>query len=132
MYLIFQPVFNIYNRSGFNTEKTTQSTIEQNMRSHTSFIGSVNSRRFKWTEAVEEADSDNKMVRMMRPQEKMTSAILIDYEEFTRLYNIDLRRNTDPSSSPTPSSEPATVPGSSAAEQVLPFDPAHPEREGIF
>ena len=69
----------------------------------------------------------------MRPQEKMTSAILIDYEEFTRLYNIDLRRNTDPSSSsPTPSSEPATVPGSSAAEQVLPFDPAHPEQGGIF
>lgn len=132
MYLRLQPVFNIYNRSGFNTEKTTQSTIEQNMRSHTSFIGSVNSRRFKWTEAVEEADSDNKMVRMMRPQEKMTSAILIDYEEFTRLYNIDLRRNTDPSSTSTPSSEPATVPGSSAAGQVLPFDPAHPEREGIF
>lgn len=62
----------------------------------------------------------------------MTSAILIDYEEFTRLYNIDLRRNTDSSSSPIPSSESVTVPGSSAAEQILPFDPAHPEKDGIF
>ena len=133
MYLRLQPVFNIYNRSGFNTEKTTQSTIEQNMRSHTSFIGSVNSRRFKWTETVEEADADNKMVRMMRPQEKMTSAILIDYDEFQRLYNIDLRRNLDPSdTSPLQSPTTPTPPTSYPKEQSLPFDPAHPEKEGFF
>ena len=133
MYLRLQPVFNIYNRSGFNTEKTTQSTIEQNMRSHTSFIGSVNSRRFKWTETVEEADADNKMVRMMRPQEKMTSAILIDYDEFQRLYNIDLRRNLDPSdTSPLQSPTTPTPPTSYPKEQSLPFDPAHPEKDGFF
>ena len=133
MYLRLQPVFNIYNRSGFNTEKTTQSTIEQNMRSHTSFIGSVNSRRFKWTETVEEADADNKMVRMMRPQEKMTSAILIDYDEFQRLYNIDLRHNLDPSdTSPLQSPTTPTPPTSYPKEQSLPFDPAHPEKDGFF
>ena len=133
MYLRLQPVFNIYNRSGFNTEKTTQSTIEQNMRSHTSFIGSVNSRRFKWTETVEEADADNKMVRMMRPQEKMTSAILIDYDEFQRLYNIDLRRNLDSSdTSPLQSPTTPTPPTSYPNGQSLPFDPAHPEKEGFF
>lgn len=48
MFLRMSAVFSIFDRSGYNSEGSTLSTLEQNLRSHPSYIGTVPSRRFTW------------------------------------------------------------------------------------
>lgn len=94
MFLRLSAVFSIFDRSGYNNENSTLSTIEQNLRSHTSYVGTVSSRRFIWEETVDDADlRDGSMVKLRKQKSTSTSAIIIDYDKFVESYNIDFRRD---------------------------------------
>lgn len=95
LFLRLSSVYSIYDRSGYNSENTTLSTLEQNLRSHPSYIGTVPSRRFTWEETVEVAKQDDQetMVRVRMERSTSTSAIIIDYDKFMEMYNIDFRRD---------------------------------------
>ena len=86
-------IFSIYNRNGYNTENSTFSTLDQNLRSHPSYIGTVSSRRFEWEETVEEADANGYMVKKVHKKQNSTSAVILDYDVFREMYNIDFRRD---------------------------------------
>ena len=94
MFLRLSAIFSIFDRSGYNNENSTLSTIEQNLRSHPSYIGTVPSRRFIWEETVEmpRHDDQETMVKMRKSRSTSTSAIIIDYDKFKEMYNIDFRR----------------------------------------
>ena len=94
LFLRLSSVYSIYDRSGYNSENTTLSILEQNLRSHPSYIGTVPSRRFTWEETVEVAKQDDQetMVRVRKERSTSTSAIIIDYDKFMEMYNIDFRR----------------------------------------
>ncbi|KGF42629.1 DNA primase, partial [Prevotella bivia DNF00320] len=102
MFIRLSSVFSIFDRSGYNSEGSTLSTIEQNLRSHPSYIGTVPSRRFTWEESIEiaRADDQETMVKVMKPKSTSTSAIIIDYDKFRELYNIDFRRTFAPEPEP--------------------------------
>ena len=85
---------------------SAQSTIEQNLRSHPSYIGCVHARRFNWHEVVEvprggyedgntndTVTVDNTMVRKVEKRFTNSSCIALNYEIFQDLYDIDLRRS---------------------------------------
>jgi len=95
LFLRLSSVFSIYDRSGYNSENTTLSTLEQNLRSHPSYIGTVPSRRFIWEETAEVAKENDgeTMVRVRKMKSTATSAIIIDYDKFMEMYNIDFRRD---------------------------------------
>lgn len=101
LFLRLSSVYSIYDRSGYNSENTTLSTLEQNLRSHPSYIGTVPSRRFAWEETVEVAKPDDQetMVRVRKERSTSTSAIIIDYDKFMEMYNIDFRRGEIPAES---------------------------------
>lgn len=107
LFLRLSSVYSIYDRSGYNSENTTLSTLEQNLRSHPSYIGTVPSRRFTWEETVEVAKQDDQetMVRVRKERSTSTSAIIIDYDKFMEMYNIDFRRGDIPAEN-TPQSAP--------------------------
>lgn len=92
MYLRLSPVFAIFAQSGLNNDGTTQSTIEQNLRSHPSYIGRVSSRRFSWEEIQMKADSYGKVEHISLQKTTVSSAVVIDYRRFMEMYDIDYRR----------------------------------------
>lgn len=94
LFLRLSSVYSIYDRSGYNSENTTLSTLEQNLRSHPSYVGTVPSRRFTWKETMEVAKNDDQetMVRVRKERSTATSAIIIDYDKFMEMYNLDFRR----------------------------------------
>ena len=102
LFLRLSSVYSIYDRSGYNSENTTLSTLEQNLRSHPSYIGTVPSRRFTWEETVEVAKQDDQetMIRVRKERSTSTSAIIIDYDKFMEMYNIDFRRGDIPARIP--------------------------------
>ena len=153
MYLRLANIFGTVQRFGYNTDKTTISTIEQNLRSHPSFIGAISSRRFRWEEIVEMGDLNNAPYRTTRQMTNNSSCVAINYDVFTKYYNIDFRRSDaaperdpeKPASADTPAAastsaagEKATVPGSSAAgskspvQQDLPFTSQDPDIPAFF
>jgi len=102
LFIRLSAVFAIFDRNGYNSENSTFSTIDQNLRSHPSYIGTVPSRRFVWEETVDVPDADGKMVRVIKSKQTSTSAVILDYDLFTELYNIDFRRNEGSVTSSTP------------------------------
>ena len=135
MFFRLQSVFNEFSRLGYNTENTTFSTLDQNLRSHSSYVGTVPSRRFVWSEFVEEMNvSLGKAVRVEQARSTNTSAVIIDYDAFMRAYGIDFRRNeaadereiadTQTSASTQPEDNHTTQ---DPVDQELPYPfPAHP------
>ena len=95
MFIRLNAVFSIYDRNGYNGENSTFSTIDQNLRSHPSYLGTVSSRRFEWEETVEVPDSNNTMVKKIVPKMTSTSAVILDYDVFVQMYNIDFRRSAE-------------------------------------
>jgi hypothetical protein len=106
LFLRINKIYPNFARSSYNTEESTQSTIEQNLRSHPSYIGRSD-RRFSWLEVVEtphggvEANGENvtannTMVRRMERQGASTSCIALNYDIFRELYDIDLQRTEAP------------------------------------
>lgn len=113
--ILFLRVSNVYSqfaKSSYNREDSTQSTIEQNLRSHPSYIGAIHARRFNWYDVVEvprggfeettpsengiTASADNTMVRKMEKRFTNSSCIALNYDIFRELYDIDLQRSNDP------------------------------------
>lgn len=111
--VLFLRVGKIYTKfanSNFNSDGTTQSTIEQNLRSHPAYIGVVRGWRFTWYEAVEtlrggiqtkqdypfpppEAVTiDNTMVKRMEKRSDIGYCVAFNYDTFLDTYDIDLRR----------------------------------------
>lgn len=129
--VLFLRVSNIYTqfaRSSYSQEESTQSTIEQNLRSNPSYIGVIHARRFTWNEVVEvprggfEEDTpnetgidikiDNNMVRKVEKQGTNSSCIALNYEIFRELYGIDFKRSvTKESSTPNPDNDPIGMAG---------------------
>ncbi|MDR1116615.1 MAG: DNA primase [Tannerella sp.] len=108
LFLRINKIYPHFARSSYNTEESTQSTIEQNLRSHPSYIGRTD-HRFSWLDVVEtpsvsfEANGEditpnNTMVRRMERHGASTSCIALNYDIFRDLYDIDLQRSdtTDP------------------------------------
>lgn len=106
LFLRLGAIYTQFARSSYNNEDSTQSTIEQNLRSHPSYIGCVHARRFNWHEVVEVprggyedsgvnegAAVDNTMVRKIEKRFTNSSCIALNYEIFQELYDIDLRRS---------------------------------------
>ena len=127
MFIRLSSVFSIFDRSGYNSEGSTLSTIEQNLRSHPSYIGTVPSRRFTWEESIEiaRADDQETMVKVMKPKSTSTSAIIIDYDKFRELYNIDFRRTFAPEPEPEVKKEENVQRNThTTTTQNLPFPPS--------
>ena len=130
MFLRLSAVFSIFDRSGYNNENSTLSTIEQNLRSHSSYVGTVSSRRFIWEETVDDADlRDGSMVKLRKQKSTSTSAIIIDYDKFVESYNIDFRRDcADDSKECKPVETKVTniteEPPKKTLPQELPFEPS--------
>lgn len=131
MFLRLSAVFSIFDRSGYNNENSTLSTIEQNLRSHTSYVGTVSSRRFIWEETVDDADlRDGSMVKLRKQKSTSTSAIIIDYDKFVESYNIDFRRDcaddSNQESKPVETKVTNTTeePPKKNLPQDLPFEPS--------
>ena len=131
MFLRLSAVFSIFDRSGYNNENSTLSTIEQNLRSHSSYVGTVSSRRFIWEETVDDADlRDGSMVKLRKQKSTSTSAIIIDYDKFVESYNIDFRRDyaddSNKESKPVETKVTNTTeePSKKTLPQDLPFEPS--------
>lgn len=127
MFLRLSAVFSIFDRGGYNSEGSTLSTIEQNLRSHPSYIGTVPSRRFAWeeTEDVARANYDDTVNRIRKMKSTSTSAIIVDYDKFREMYNIDFRRvyvEDKPETEPIREVQPEPAP-SVPVDQDLPFGP---------
>lgn len=105
LFLRLSGVYTQFARSSFNSEDSTQSTIEQNLRSHPSYIGIIHARRFNWNETMEvprdesEMMTDNTMVRKVVKKSTNSSCIALNYDVFKELYDIDLQREDDEDSS---------------------------------
>ena len=113
LFLRLSNVYTQFARSSYNSEESTQSTIEQNLRSHPSYIGLIHARRFNWYDVVEVprggfvtdenlpfqpeegVKTDNTMVRKMEKQTTNSSCIALNYDIFRELYDIDLQRKPD-------------------------------------
>ena len=138
LFLRLSSVYSIYDRSGYNSENTTLSTLEQNLRSHPSYIGTVPSRRFTWEETVEVAKQDDQetMVRVRKERSTSTSAIIIDYDKFMEMYNIDFRRGesiyTESGDQDTQGAGKAAISEQEAAYKpgMIPFDQTDKGKKG--
>lgn len=125
LFLRLSNIYTQYARSSYNSEASTQSTIEQNLRSNPAYLGLVNSKRFTWYATVEvprggiedgsitdipgTVSVDNTMVKKREKQETNSSCIALNYDIFRQLYDIDLQRT------------PATETKQSQEEEPLPF-----------
>lgn len=125
MFIRLSSVFSIFDRSGYNSEGSTLSTIEQNLRSHPSYIGTVPSRRFTWeeTEDVTRTDYDITLVKIRKSKSTSTSAVIIDYDKFREIYNIDFRRTYPEEAKPKEDAKPIPVSEqpTQLADPALPF-----------
>lgn len=105
LFLRVSTVYTQFARSSYNQEDATQSTIEQNLRSHPSYIGIVHARRFSWydvedtprggfvTQGMSESVVNNELVRRVEKKSTISSCIAINYDTFRELYDIDLQRS---------------------------------------
>lgn len=134
LFLRLTYIYTQFARSSYNNEDTTQSTIEQNLRSHPSYIGLIHSRRFNYYDVVEvprggfeeempdqpgQISTDNTMVRKMEKRTNNSSCIALNYDIFRELYDIDLQRTVD--SIPTIPTTEEPFEGSCTREQTLVF-----------
>ena len=110
MFLRLQATYAIFDRNGYNSDRSSLATIEQNLRSHPSYIGYTQSHRFEWTEVIEEYDpAVDKVIKKEEPRRTITSAVIIDYDAFMQAYSIDFRRDYE-DESPAAESQPAENP----------------------
>jgi DNA primase catalytic core len=125
LFLRLSTIYTQFARSSYNSEESTQSTIEQNLRSHPSYIGLIHARRFNYYDTVEvprggfaenpssdssQVTADNTMVRKMEKKTINSSCIALNYDIFRELYDIDLLRSDNDSSE-----------SNDSAKQPLPF-----------
>lgn len=126
LFLRVSTIYTQYARSSYNQEDSSQSTIEQNLRSHPSYLGFVHAKRFNWYDVAEvprggfeENQSNetgipvkvnNDMVRKMEKRTTNSSCIAVNYEIFRELYDIDLQRTPEEDVyTPTPENDPLGI-----------------------
>ena len=96
LFLRLQATFSSFDRNGYNGERTTLSTIEQNLRSHPAYLGTVPSRRFEWLEVEEHFDIGvQKVIKDEVLKRTSTSAVILDYDILMQSYGIDFRRDQE-------------------------------------
>jgi hypothetical protein len=86
-------VFNIVASNGRLEDNANQSTIAQNLESHPSYLGTVATARFKWTEIIEKKEGD-KVIKDEVEKGLSTSAVMLDYSQFLKDYT-DFRRGNE-------------------------------------
>lgn len=144
LFMRLSTIYTQFARSSYNSEDSTQSTIEQNLRSNQAFIGAISSRRFNWTEVTEvprggervvsvdmtsmtsEKVEDTRVERVIEKKMLNSSCIAINYDIFRELYDIDLQRSNaedDPSDTPRDNAEPRELTNLAPEEpdSILPF-----------
>ena len=102
LYIRLSLIYTLYARSSFNSEDTSQSTIEANIRSNPAYLGLIATKRFKWKESSEVTRAEtgsnasigmSDMVRVMTDKHSSTSCIALDYDIFKKYFDIDLERD---------------------------------------
>ena len=130
MFLRVSSVYTMFARTSFNKGDSTQSTIEQNIRSHPSYIGVVASKRFKWHEIEEVPNgdfasghtpegetltsTDNRVTKRSIEKSTVSSCVALNYDIFRELCDIELQRSTDDGT-------PATTVDDPTQPEPLPF-----------
>jgi len=112
LFLRVSNVYALYSRSSYNREDTTQSTIDQNLRSHPAYLGVVSGKRFDWEEVEEvpagnfvtsvetaggtktNTETDNRVSKRLIKKHANTSCVALNYNAFQELYDIDLERKS--------------------------------------
>ncbi len=106
LYMNLSNIHKMYAASISNGEKPfTLTTLEVNLNSHPSFIGSVSNTRFRWMEVHEVPASevtksepgqpkDMLMARVMEKREKSTSAVVLNYDVLKKVMGIDFERTS--------------------------------------
>lgn len=111
LFLRVGKVYTKFANSNYNPDSTTQSTIEQNLRSNPAYLGTVRGWRFSYYETVEQPRSgglepqegplgaytttDNTMIRRMEKRSEISYCMAFNYDIFLDTYDIDLRRRAD-------------------------------------
>lgn len=131
MLLRVSEAFKVVETRGSLEDGMAQSTIEMNLKSHPSYIGTVPNYRFAWTEFVDQTGDDGKVAKKEVVRTQITSAVLIDYDRFIQTYSDfrrtqeDARTYTDDEQDAAKSQQPAD------GQQQLPFDSQQElERDG--
>ena len=85
----------------------TLTTLDINLKSHSSYIGQVQSTRFRWLEeksvpmggefrnAEGEVEENMLVKRVMEKREKNTSAVALNYDILSKMLGIDFERIVD-------------------------------------
>ena len=121
LFLRISNIFTLFCSSSYNTESVTQTTLENNLRSHPAYIGAINARRFRWKEVEQIPDPSSEVDRMMNvinEKVQMSSCVALDYDIFREVYDIDFETSVHSLSEvkTSPNSELWTV-----KEEELPF-----------
>ena len=109
IYMNLTNIHRYYAAMGGNGDKpATLTTLTVNLNSCPAFIGNVSGFRFKWLEeksmSVGETYKDPAtggegkgmaVVRMMEEREKMTSAIVLNYDLLTKMFEVDFERKKE-------------------------------------
>lgn len=125
LFLRIGKVYTKYANNSHGDDVSTQSTIEQNLRSNPAYMGFVKARKFVYHECVETSDEIQNegvyqvgkvtdiMLKKMERRQEVSTCVAINYDTFMQIYDIDLRRKTEDA----PSDQPALP----AAPEKLPF-----------
>lgn len=127
LFLRVASVFTKFQRSSFNPEDTTQSTIDQNLRSCPAYMGYIINRKFTWYDTVDTPRGgfddggsatpgvvvNNELIRRVERQSTQGSCVALNYGVFMDMYGIDLRRGEQESG---PQAQPPDI-----DEEPLPY-----------
>lgn len=112
LYMNLSNIHKMYAAAMVNGDKPLSlTTLEVNLNSHPSFIGQVSNTRFRWMDVKEipvggvnpdpnAAPGNMTMTRVMEKKEKMTSAVVLNYDILSKLMGIDFERNERPEEDP--------------------------------
>lgn len=103
LYMNLSNVHKMYVQSMSGDKPLSLTTLEVNLNSHPAFIGVVSGTRFRWQETEEVASGgftasdghsvpDTTMKKVITQREKVTSAIVLNYDILKSLMGIDFER----------------------------------------
>ena len=110
LYMNLSNVHKMYVAAMSNGDKPLSlTTLEVNLNSHPAYIGQVSNTRFRWMETKEvpaggfivnptdgSHTANMNMVRVMEKKEKMTSAVVLNYDTLSKMMGIDFERTERP------------------------------------
>jgi DNA primase catalytic core len=110
LYMNISNVHKMYLMAMTGEKPLTLTTLEVNLKSHPSYIGTVSNTRFRWQEVREvprgeTSDANvynNELKRIVENKEKQTSAIVLNYDILQKFMGIDFERLGANSQSSTP------------------------------